>query len=75
MRLFLAQWTLQLRTIYFYSSDICHMSIFLCKCIIFKHILDTDKLDRSTALYIYKAKNCKLLGVLTHAQKRKFIFK
>ncbi len=24
------------------------------------------RLDRSTALYIYKAKNCKLLAVFTH---------
>jgi hypothetical protein len=33
------------------------------------------RLDRSTALYIYKDKNFKLLAVLTHAQKTKFIFK
>jgi hypothetical protein len=33
------------------------------------------RLDRSTALHIYKAKNCKLLAVFTHAQKTKFIFK
>ncbi len=32
------------------------------------------RLDRSTALYIYKAKICKLLAVLTDAQKTKFIF-
>ncbi len=30
---------------------------------------------RSTALYIYKAKNCKLLVLFTHEQKTKFIFK
>ncbi len=29
------------------------------------------RLDRSTALYIYKAKNCKLLVLFTHAQKNK----
>ncbi len=33
------------------------------------------RLDRSTALYIYKAKNCKLLVLFTYAQKTKFIFK
>ncbi len=33
------------------------------------------RLDRSTTLYIYKAKNCKLLAVFTDAQKTKFIFK
>jgi hypothetical protein len=33
------------------------------------------RLDRSTALYIYKAKNCKLLVQFTDAQKTKFIFK
>jgi hypothetical protein len=33
------------------------------------------RLDRSTALYIYKAKNCKLLILFTQAQKTKFIFK
>ncbi len=33
------------------------------------------RLDRSTALYIYKAKNCKLLAVFTHGQKTKFLFK
>ncbi len=32
-------------------------------------------LDRSMALYIYKAKNCKLLVLFTQAQKTKFIFK
>jgi hypothetical protein len=33
------------------------------------------RLNRSTALFIYRAKNCKLLAVLTHAQKTKFIYK
>jgi hypothetical protein len=33
------------------------------------------RLDRSTALYIYKAKNCKLLVLFTRAQKTIFIFK
>jgi hypothetical protein len=33
------------------------------------------QLDRSTALYTYKAKNCKLLVLFTHTQKTKFIFK
>jgi polynucleotide 5'-kinase involved in rRNA processing len=33
------------------------------------------QLDRSTALYIYKAKICKLLVFSTRAQKTKFIFK
>ncbi len=33
------------------------------------------RLDRSMALYIYKAKNCKLLVLFTHAQKTKFLFK
>ncbi len=33
------------------------------------------RLDRSMALYIYKAKKSKLLAVLNHAQKTKFIFK
>jgi hypothetical protein len=33
------------------------------------------RLYRSTALYIYKAKNCKLLAIFTCAQKTKFIFK
>ncbi len=28
------------------------------------------QLDRSTALYIYKAENCKLVVVLNHAQKQ-----
>ncbi len=28
------------------------------------------RLDRSTALYIYKAKNSKLLAILNHAQKQ-----
>ncbi len=32
------------------------------------------RLDRSTALYIYKAKNCKLLVLFTQAQKTKFKF-
>jgi hypothetical protein len=32
------------------------------------------RLDRSTALYIYIAKNCKLLVLFTQAQKTKFIF-
>jgi hypothetical protein len=34
-----------------------------------------QRLDRSTALYIYKAKNCNLLVLFNHAQKTKFIFK
>jgi hypothetical protein len=35
------------------------------------------RLDRYTALYIYKAKNSKLLAVLNHAhkKKKKIIFK
>ncbi len=33
------------------------------------------RLDRSTALYVYKAKNCKQLVLFTHAQKTKCIFK
>jgi hypothetical protein len=33
------------------------------------------RLDRSTALYIYKAKHCKLLVLFTDAQQTKFIFK
>ncbi len=32
------------------------------------------RLDRSTAGYIYTAKNCELLAVLTKAQKTKLIF-
>ncbi len=32
------------------------------------------RLDRSTARYIYKSKNGKLLVVLTQAQKAKLIF-
>jgi hypothetical protein len=36
---------------------------------------DGLRLDRSTALYIYKAKNCELLVLFTQAQKTKFIFK
>jgi hypothetical protein len=33
--------------------------------------LEWLRLDRSTALYIYKAENCKLLAVVTDAQKNK----
>jgi hypothetical protein len=33
------------------------------------------RLDRSTALYIYKAKTCKLLVLFTYAEKTNFIFK
>ncbi len=36
--------------------------------------VDRLRLDRSTALYIYKAKNCKLLVLFTQAQKTKFVF-
>jgi hypothetical protein len=38
-------------------------------------LIERVRLDRSTALYIYKAKNCKLLALFTHAQKSKFLFK
>ncbi len=40
-----------------------------------QEVMQRLRLDRSTALYIYKAKNCKLLAVFTDAQKTKFIFK
>ncbi len=38
-------------------------------------LLGRLRLDRSTALYIYKAKNCELSDLFTQAQKTKFIFK
>jgi hypothetical protein len=40
----------------------------------FRRMVTARQIYGST-VYIYKAKNCKLLVLFTHAQKTKFIFK
>jgi hypothetical protein len=56
-------------------ADATQMTVLIWKKVTHSERTDWLRLDRSTALYIYKAKNGKLLVLFTDAQKTKFIFK